>query len=169
MTLTLERLRELFHYDPETGLFTCLVRRRKIGGVFSEIGDVAGFRETLGYWCLGIDRKTYKAHRLAWLYVHGEWPSDDLDHINCDRCDNRIANLRIGGKLINPRNAKRKVTNTTGFKGVTPPRGKSKKYMARICIDYNRIYLGEFDTPEEAHEAYVKAAKIHYGDFARAG
>jgi hypothetical protein len=128
---------------------------------------LAGFKEVTGYWCIGLKRKQYKAHRLAWLMYYGEWPEKDIDHINCDRSDNRIENLRLGGKDINPRNQKIRSTNTTGFKGVKAPSGRSLKYMAKICVNREHIYLGMFTTPEEAHIAYCQAADKYFGEFAR--
>lgn len=162
--IDLATLKSLLAYDPLTGQFTWRVRQRQIGR-FTEIGELAGFKETTGYWCIGLQRRQYKAHRLAWFYVHGKWPTEDVDHINGHRDDNRITNLRIGGRSGNPRNAKRKSNNTTGFKGVSP---SGQKFMARINVDYKRLYLGTFETPEEAHEAYIVAAQKYFGEFARA-
>ena len=162
--IDLKTLKATIRYNRETGVFTWRVRQRQIGG-FAEIGSVAGFKETLGYWCIGLGRRQYKAHRLAWFYVYGIWPSDHIDHINGDRADNRIVNLRLGSPMNNSRNAKMKKNNTSGFKGV---RYDSGRYMARIGVNYERIYLGRFDTPEEAHAAYVSAAQKYFGEFARA-
>lgn len=163
-TISVERLRALLDYDPATGIFRWRVRQRKIGGFYNP-GDIAGFKETLGYWCVGLGGKTYKGHRLAWLYVKGEWPAEDIDHINGRRSDNRICNLRLGGKAVNAWNAKMKVTNAVGLKGV---RRDGKKFIARIGVRGVRIYLGTFDTAELAHSAYMNAAIKYFGEFARA-
>jgi hypothetical protein len=87
--LTAERLRERLHYDAETGVFT-----RRVGSGHAHAGDMAGSVHSTGYVRIGIDGGKYTAHCLAWLYVHGVWPSDQIDHINRNRSDNRIANLR---------------------------------------------------------------------------
>jgi hypothetical protein len=87
--LTAERLRELLDYDPQTGN---LIWRQKAHG--RPAGEVAGCRTSRGYWRVGVDRVEYKAHRLVWLHVYGEWPSKQIDHINRNACDNRIENLR---------------------------------------------------------------------------
>ena len=89
---TAERVRATFDYDPDTGIFTRLVEARsgRGGGHLSaSIGDVAGHQRRDGYIAIKIDRIAYKAHRLAWLHVHGEWPPNEIDHINGDRGDNR--------------------------------------------------------------------------------
>jgi HNH endonuclease len=87
--LTAERLRERLHYDAETGVFT-----RRVGSSNARAGDVAGSVHSTGYVRISIDGGKYTAHCLAWFYVHGVWPSDQIDHINRNRSDNRIANLR---------------------------------------------------------------------------
>jgi hypothetical protein len=88
-SLTAERLREQLRYDAETGVFT-----RRVESGHACVGDVAGSVHSTGYVRIGIDGWKYTAHHLAWLYVHGVWPSDQIEHINRKRSDNRIANLR---------------------------------------------------------------------------
>jgi hypothetical protein len=129
-----------------------------------QVGDVAGSLNRQGYIRIAIDYKYYLAHRLAWLYVYGEWPSGRLDHRDLDRANNRIANLRPATDMQNCANAKRRVDNSTGFKGVSTRQGR---YIAQINRDGRRICLGRFDTPEAAHEAYKAAALKHFGEFAR--
>jgi hypothetical protein len=89
MTLTVERLRELLTYDPETGELRWRVTRRRAAK-----GSLAGTLNRNGYRNIEVEQRCYKAHRLAWLYVTGEWPKETIDHINCKRDDNRWANLR---------------------------------------------------------------------------
>jgi hypothetical protein len=89
--LTQERLKELLHYDPETGIFTNLTQR----GGHAKKGAVAGTKNSIGYVCIRIDYDQYRAHRLAWLYVYGEFPEKFIDHMNEIRDDNRIINLRL--------------------------------------------------------------------------
>lgn len=159
--LTAERLREVLHYDPETGVFTWLGRSRRRG-------LVAGYTETVGYHVIFVGTraagKLYKAHRLAWLYMTGEWPTDMIDHANGNKTDNRWVNLRAADRSRNLINSRRRRDNTTGFKGVSLNRGR---YMASLTKGGKTMNLGRFDTAEEAHEAYCAAAREHFGEFAR--
>jgi hypothetical protein len=158
--LTKERLREVLEYNQETGEFRWKARnsnRIKIGAV---AGAPFGNR---GYRKIGVDGVTYYAHRLAWFYTYGAWPSQDTDHINGDRGDNRIANLRDVDRTTNMENIRTVVKNTKGrMLGV---RRDKKKYAAAICVAGKAKNLGSFDTPEEAHEAYLQAKrKLHKGN-----
>jgi hypothetical protein len=107
----------------------------------------------------------YQAHRLAWLYMHGEWPVGDLDHINGDPADNRIANLRIATQSQN--NANRRARRGRN-KGVYMEK-KTGKYKANICVNRKQIYLGRFESAEAAKAAYDKAAAQYFGEYARTG
>jgi len=158
--LTAERLRALFYYDPVTGQFSRLVTA---GGQVP--GPVRSKPDKLGYLNIAVDRKIYKAHRLAWLYLFGVWPSRDIDHIDGVPSHNWIANLREATESQNKINEKRRKDNTSGFKGAKP---HGTKWQARIKIYGVRKSLGYYDTPEEAHEAYMSAARHYYGAFARA-
>lgn len=161
---TADRLRKVLAYDPDTGIFTRLVAFHRTRWE----GKTAGGPGTRGYISIRFDGQRYKAHRLAWLYVHGEWPSGHLDHINGAPSDNRIANLRIVTDKQNTWNRKRHITNKSGFKGVSrKPRLRSTPWVANIQLDGVQVYLGCFATPEEAHVAYQKAARKHFGTFAR--
>jgi hypothetical protein len=144
------RLRELLNYDPATGIFTWKVNTyRKLKG------KKAGSTASNGYWDIRIDRSLYKAHRLAWLYVHGRWPADQIDHINGERADNRIENLRECSRAENMQNSPVRKDSQIGLKGVsTTPGGR---YVASISANKAMYFLGTFDTPEEAHSAYVAA------------
>lgn len=158
-----ERLRQLFEYDPESGIFT----RKMVTARWTNVGDVAGYLGDRGYVIIGIDRKFYKAHRLAWLYVHGQLPKQ-VDHINGIRNDNRICNLRACNHAENQRNVLRQKNNTSGFKGVSWHKGH-RKWSAGICINGKRRHLGYFESREECHLEYVKAALANYGDFTNDG
>jgi hypothetical protein len=103
MTLTQEMLRKVIHYDPATGQFTWL----KIGNTNGFAGKVAGSLDQQGYRRISVYSRFYKAHRLAWLYIHGVWPEPEIDHINRIRDDNRIENLRVADRLLNMRNTAR--------------------------------------------------------------
>lgn len=157
-TLTAERLRELLDYDPLTGVFIA----RKSGG-HRKAGDIAGSLSTSGYIILGVDGETsLYAHRLAWLYVHGSWPCDLIDHINGDKLDNRIANLRPANRQRNAQNLKRShADNKTGYLGVVEIPGTGMFY-ASICAKGKRHWLGRHATAEAAFAAYVsKKRELH--------
>lgn len=106
------------------------------------------------------------AHRLAWALHFGRWPDQAIDHINGDRTDNRIANLRLATVAENTRNGKRRSTNTSGYKGVSLT--ENGQWRATIVAGGRQSYLGRFSTAEDAHAAYVKAASRLHGEFARA-
>lgn len=159
--ITYQRLREVLRYDPETGIFTWLV----ITSNRVLIGDVAG---TLNddYLVVQIDGRKYRAHRLAWFYMTGEWPSDQIDHWDLNRANNRWENLRKATNSKNSANTRRPMTNTSGFKGVWLDK-PTNKWRAKIQVRGEQRYLGYFDTPESAHHAYVVAATQYFGEFAR--
>ena len=147
--LTQERLKELLHYNPETGIFTWLVYRSR----YARVGSVAG-TIWLGRIVIMIDRKHYKAHRLAWLYVHGKFPTNQIDHINEEPSDNRITNLREATNAQNQENAKKpQANNKLGLRGVSQFRGR---YQAAIRHKRIQYHLGFYKTPEEAKAVYDK-------------
>lgn len=159
--LTHERLKQVLDYNPETGVFTWISRTARR----TKIGEPAGCRCD-GYIRIEIDYKSYWGQRLAWLYVHGRWPSVIIDHINGNRSDNRITNLREATHKQNCQNASRYSSNKFGFKGVSLRR-ETGKFRSCIRIDKRTKHLGEFNTPEEAYDAYCKAAVKYFGDFSR--
>lgn len=161
LVLTQERLKELLDYDPATGFFTHLTSGRGRG---RKAGARAGCLE-LGYTMVGVCGRKYQAHRLAWFFVHGAWPRDQLDHINMQRSDNRIANLREATNAQNGANCPARRRNKCGKKGVSKMKGR---WRAQIFKNKRQVHLGLFATAEEAHAAYVAAARIHHGEFARA-
>lgn len=154
--LTAAEARNLFRYDPETGeLFR--------GGCVTGSVDKSN-----GYRCVFANGRKYKAHRLAWLMVYGDWPSDFLDHINGDRDDNRITNLRECTNAENLRNTGAYRSNTSGYKGVSFHK-RSKKFYAKINVDGRERFLGSFETALSAYAAYCEAANRLHGDFANVG
>ena len=160
--ITAERLRELLHYEPETGIFTW-----KVGSANQvKVGDAAGSQNGLGYLHVRLQRRLYSAHRLAWLHFHGVWPVDQLDHINRIRTDNRIANLREVSHKQNGQNASKSRSNTSGYPGVYWDKQHSK-WVARIMHNRKNIYLGYFATIEEALSAR-KAGELKYWGHHRA-
>lgn len=160
--LTADELRRLLSYDPETGVFVWRVARRN----GRKPGDVAGTHDYEGYRIISVNGRRYKAHRAAWLYVHGEWPIGAIDHIDCDKTNNAIANLRQVTPSQNQHNQGKRRTNTSGYKGVHRPRFGTK-WMAQIWVNGRGRVLGHFDTAEEAAAAYAEAARRLHGDFAK--
>lgn len=158
---TQDRIRELFDYNAETGLF---IRRISRGN--SRAGAVAGSLDRNGYVYIAIDKKDYAAHRLAWIYVHGPILTGEIDHINNVKNDNRLANLRIATHSQNCANAPVRSHSKSGYKGVTFRRGK---WIARlVCVEVKK-HIGTFDTPEEAQAAYMEEARRIFGEFAKLG
>lgn len=158
--LTAEVLREWLSYNPETGKLTWI---RSVGN--GKRGEEAG-SDHQGYRKILLQGRPYLAHRLVWLYVHGEWPPDQIDHINMDRSDNRLANLRLASGADNCRNKKKRSDNKSGAKGVCWDK-QSKRWVAQIRYNGVTHRLGYFDTVEEGAAAYKKAAEAAYGEFAR--
>jgi hypothetical protein len=149
-------------YDPETGDFVRLVRHRRW-----KAGDKAGTLHSTGYVHIGINKKLYKAHRLAFLYMNGEWPKDEVDHINRDKSDNRWCNLREATRAQNMWNIGMYTTNTSGFKGVYWDK-QYDTWRAEIHRNGKRVFSARFNTAEEAHAAYTSAACLVHREFARA-
>jgi hypothetical protein len=160
--LTAEALRELLAYDPETGEFVWLKSPRNS----VPKGAVAGSLNGRGYTCITALGKVYRAHRLAWLHVYGSWPADDIDHINGEPTDNRIANLREATRSQNQANSRIRKDNSSGSKGVIWER-RRQKWEAQIRVNGKRRHLGYFTCKEEAARAYAAAAKQAFGEFAR--
>lgn len=150
-TLTAERLKQLVVYDPETGLMWSKRLRRHIGSAHN------------GYRVIRIGRRQYKIHRLAWLYTHGCWPADQIDHINCDRADNRLANLREATGAQNSANQRGRARH--GMKGAYLC--ADGRWLSTIALGGRRRHLGRFQTQEDAHAAYARAAREIGGEFAR--
>ena len=159
--LAQERLKELMSYDPAAGEFRWRVSRGP-----RRAGSVSGCMNVRGYIQIKIDGKDYLAHRLAWLYVHGEFVQE-LDHINGIRTDNRISNLRPATRSQNNGNARKQSNNTSGLKGVSWYK-RLQKWKAQITFNGRYIWLGIFDTREAAHAAYCAKSRELFGEFARA-
>jgi hypothetical protein len=131
-----------------------------------QIGDVAGhICQKSGYRLIGVDGRLYKANRLAWLYMTGEWPSGHVDHINMVVANDKWANLRIATHAQNLQNRGKQKNNTSGFKGVFF-HPQSGRWRARINANKQSVSLGLHDTPELAHMAYREAASALHGEFA---
>lgn len=163
ITLTAEMARGLWSYDPETGELRWRVR----GANRIEPGTIAGNVSSTGYVHIGFAYKLWKAHRIAWLITHGVWPSGQIDHVNGCKSDNRLANLRDVSMSQNQANVGRKRHNTSGYKGVSWSAAKGR-WQAYIQCDGVQQHLGYFDNPRAAHSAYVAAARLAFGNHARA-
>lgn len=149
--LTAESLRSVLRYDAETGVFTWLSGRCK--------GAEAGTVDARGYIRIGIARRIYKAHRLAWLYVHGAWPTNEIDHIDGDHGNNRLANLRDVPRQVNQQNLRRPhKRGRSGILGVSLHK-QSGKWRARVWVNGRNKSLGLFERAEEAKASYVAAKR----------
>jgi hypothetical protein len=164
--LTPEQLRAVLLYEPETGIFTWRSRPdRSVQANGRWAGKQAGTPGRNGLSIL-ISRRHYKAHRLAWFYVHGVWPEAEIDHINGDWRDNRIANLRNATRNQNSANGGMSKFNKVGLKGVSWSQ-KARLWRAQIDCDKVHYHFGYFTTPEDAYAAYCEAAVRLHGEFAR--
>ena len=160
MEITQQFLHELFEYR-EGHLFWKVDRRgnKLIGKQASRLKKSNGYQEVT------INKKKYYAHRVIFMMFNGRWP-EQIDHINSDRSNNLLSNLREASNAQNNRNTKLRSTNKSGYKGVYWNK-KNRNFVARITVNYKDIHLGCFKTVEEAHESYKKAASELHGDFAR--
>ena len=160
--LTADYVREILNYDPETGVFRWakqIARCAVIGKITGRPCSSGGLQIMIGY-------KQYMSHRLAWLYMTGKWPLDEIDHINGDPSDNRFCNLREATGGQNKLNKGKYKNNKSGYKGVHFHK-QSGKWRARIWFGRKSVSLGLFDTPEEASLAYIAASADYHGEFAR--
>lgn len=158
--LTAERLREVVIFDESIGAF----RWRKSGrGRWQRAGEIAGSKDDRPYPVLTIDQRTYYLHRLAWLYAHGEWPPEEIDHRRGDRKKLSLDELRPATRQQNARNQRASSRNKTGFRGVYI---SNKRFAAQYGIG-RAIHIGTFDTAEQAAKAYDATVSKIYGEFAR--
>lgn len=156
------RLRALLNYDSETGIFSWRIRNGKMIA-----GQIAGSTShKFGYRYIVVKGHRIAAHRLAWLFVHGQWPSSVIDHINGNTDDNRIENLREATRQQNSRNARLCATNKSGFKGVSWDKRRNT-WKACIQIDRKTKMIGRYADAKDAARAYEESALLHYGEFAR--
>lgn len=156
--ISAEQVRDLFSYDAATGMVTRLVQR----GNRAPAGADVGSADLYGYRTVRINRRSYKLHRIIWLHAYGVWPTGDVDHINGERSDNRLSNLRDVPRRTNLQNQSKAPNNkSTGVLGVYRDGGR---FYARISIDNKSCHLGTFDTVAEASAAYVSAKRaLHAG------
>lgn len=154
--LTQELLKERLTYDPDSGVFRALVKRKQIN-----VGDKVGCSTSKGYWRIKVNDREYSAHLLAWLYVHGRWPVRQIDHINRNRTDNRLANLREASPAENGQNRRLGTNSTSGHIGVTFAKDAGK-WQASIGVNGRLRYLGQFTTVQQAADAYAEAKAQHH-------
>lgn len=159
--LSQEYLRDVLHYDRKTGVFTW----KKNTGKKRLIGKVAGFKSA-DYWAIGLLGREYKAHRLAWFYVHGVWPESDIDHINLNKLDNWFDNFREATRAQNNINSVPVQKNSSVRKGVSW-HSQMSKWRAYITVSCRQISLGLFDDVNKAIDARVAAESKYYGEYAR--
>lgn len=158
--LTQERLREVLSYDLESGVFIW----RKAASRRIPAGSIAGHLMPNGYWRITFDKTQHSAHRLAFLYMTGSWPPEEVDHIDGVKSNNRWANLRPATKSQNAINRRSRRPN--GMRGASFHK-ETGKYVSLIYVGRKQINLGYFDSAEQAHAAYLAASQKYHGDFAR--
>lgn len=151
--LTGSRLEQLLTYDPGTGIFTWRGGQKKV-----RAGMVAGTPDKDGYINICIDQQIYKAHRLAWLWMTGEWPTEEIDHKDLDKANNRFSNLREATHSQNQINRKKRGYTFDKRRGA---------FVAQIKENGKHRHLGQFKTSVEASAAYNEAANAIHGEFAR--
>jgi hypothetical protein len=161
--LTAERLRELLRYDAETGVWTARTSAHK--GRW-KAGRIAGAVLNTGYRYINVDGQLYLSSRLAFLYMTGEWPAEEVDHKDTDRSNDRWLNLRPATHAENMRNASISRNNKSGLKGVWLDK-QPGRWVAYIMVSGRQRYLGSFTTKEATHAAYCAAAREYFGEFAR--
>lgn len=157
-----EKAKELLNYDPETGIMEWKSRRGQHSFRGLEVKSITSGYKRVSINLNGLNRSIY-AHRLAWFFVYGEIP-DIIDHINTERGDNRITNLRSCNNQENSLNRSKQLNNTSGYKGVDWCK-RREKWRAKICYKKKSHHLGYFDCPKEASKAYEREANILFGDF----
>jgi len=157
-------LNRCLSYDPETGRLTWKERPGRKGTI--NPGDEAGTPIAGGHRQIRILGRLYKAHRIIWLMMTGEEPVGVVDHINGDPQDNRWENLRLASIAENSRNSRHRTNSASPLKGASF-NNRDKRWVAQITVNRKYHHLGMFDTAEEAHEAYKRAAERLHGEFAR--
>lgn len=156
---SIDEVNKVLDYKSETGEFTWKINR---GGV-AKAGTFAGNTRTDGYHQICINGKSYKSNRLAWLIMTGNDPLDlDIDHIDCNRSNNKFSNLRIASVSQNCANRSKRSDNKSGYKGVYK---MGNKWASAITCNKVRKFLGLFDEPINAYNSYVEASKKYHGEF----
>ena len=166
--IEVSKLHEYFTYDPESGLFTWKMR----DGVSPQWIGKHAFKRAFttitpsGYYLCSIGSVRILAHRAAWAMQHGEWPIDCIDHINCDKLDNRISNLREATKSTNGMNRGRQSNNSSGHKGIHFDESRGK-WIVQLSINGKRVVMKRFTELNDALIAHKEALEIYHGEFSR--
>lgn len=159
--LTQEELKSQVDYNPESGIFTWKISSGRV-----KSGCVVSGLDYYGYLRISINKTRYRAHRLAWLYIHGKFPINLVDHIDGNKANNSLANLREATNQENCRNVKLSKLNTYGYKGVSK-HPLVNKWQAACWIDGKSVYLGLHETPIIASKIREEFARKHFGEFYR--
>lgn len=162
MSISQKEIMEFLSYNPDNGLFTWIKSRK----TSTKVGSIAGCNMPDGYIKIAFKRRNYMAHRLAWLYVHGFFPKDQLDHINGVRNDNRIVNLRECNVNENQRNRGKSPRNTSGYLGVSWS-NRYNKWLVQVTFNGKCKHVGVYKNILDAAEAYKNFAKENYNGFYR--
>lgn len=159
--MTHEELSKLTEYDPLTGIFALRVdtlRRKK--------GETLGYPHKKGYIAISLGNDKYLAHRLAWFYIHGEWPTDQIDHINMNKTDNRLCNLRVASNAQNQWNTTLCKNNTSGQRGVRWDK-QTSKWRVQVDIEGTHVHLGRFSDQAAAKNVCSGFLRKQHRDFYR--
>lgn len=164
MSLSQEDVLSLLDYDNGSGLFTWKTKQGNRRWNTSCAGKIAGRTDSKGYLQISVNNRQYLAHRLVWLVIYGEWPKKNIDHVNGDKKDNRVENLREVTQAVNAQNLRAaRSDNIAGRLGVSLYK-RTGKFVARIMLNGKSICIGVFDSSDAAHEAYIRAKRsIHEG------
>jgi hypothetical protein len=161
----IDYLKDYVHYDPLSGILSVKNKPKGRQGSERKVGDVLGYLDGRGYLHLAVLGKKYKAHRLAWLYTYGKWPKDMIDHIDGNRTNNTINNLREANNLQNQIN-RSAILSYSGYKGVYPSRNEKGEVTSWNC-QCAKIHIGVYVTKSEAAIAYDKYVLRKFGEFAK--
>lgn len=159
--MTQIEIRNLVNYDENIGK---MVWKEILPYHRAKVGDFVGTLHHSGYYYVTINKVYYGIHRLIWLYVHGKFPTNVIDHINGIRSDNRLCNLREATQQQNCMNRRKNVNNTSGYTGVVLDK-RTGNWNAQTKIMKKNIHIGTFKTPEDANDAYIRYVKELFGEF----